>query len=74
MHLTLLLPARSRLGGAPLSPSSARLLGRGERLPDATPGRQAQLRRYFDLPEGHWIHGHETRDTRSATLYEHLVI
>jgi len=54
MRLTLLLPALSRLGGAPLSPKTARLLGRGERLPDATPGRQAQLRRYFDLPENKW--------------------
>jgi len=54
MHLTLLLPAFSRLRDAPLSPLAALMLGRGERLPDAPPGRQAQLRRYFDLPENQW--------------------
>jgi len=54
MQVTLLLPELSRLGGAPLSSHTARLLGRGERLPDAAPGRQAQLRRYFDLPENEW--------------------
>jgi len=54
MQLTLLLPAFSRLGGAPLSPLAALMLGRGERLQGAAPGRQAQLRRYFDLPENQW--------------------
>jgi len=54
MQVILLLPALARLGGSSLSDKSARLLGRGEHLPDAAPGRQAQLRRYFDLPEGHW--------------------
>jgi len=54
MPLTLLLPTLSRLRDAPLPPLALQMLGRGERLPGATPGRQAQLRRYFDLPEGQW--------------------
>jgi len=54
MQLTLLLPAFSNLRDAPLSPLAALMLGRGERLPDALPGRQAQLRRYFELPENQW--------------------
>jgi len=54
MQLTLLLPALSRLGGAALSPLTARYLGRGERLTGVAPGRQAQLRRYFGLPEHQW--------------------
>jgi len=54
MQLTLLLPALSHLGGATLSPLTARYLGRGVRLPGAVPGRQAQLRRYFDFPDNQW--------------------
>jgi len=71
MQLTLLLPSLSRLRDAPLSPLAALMLGRGERLADAEPGRQAQLRRYFDLPENEWplaalTREHECGDAEDA--------
>lgn len=48
--LRLLLPARERLhAGSVLPERLARLLGRADRLPDATPGRDAQLLRAFDV-------------------------
>lgn len=43
--LTLLLPARAQLKAAAL----ARWLARGDRLPDAAPGRAAQLRECFEF-------------------------
>ena len=52
--VTLLLPAASRLGGQRLSATTARRLGRGDRLPDGEAGRRAQLLRHFPLPGGGW--------------------
>jgi len=48
--LRLLLPARDRLRAGPTLPARlARLIGRADRLPDAPPGRDAQLLRAFDV-------------------------
>jgi len=54
MSIFLLLPASARLRGTPLSPRTARFLARSNPLPAAASGRQAQLRRYFELPAGQW--------------------
>ncbi|MHC9086219.1 phosphoglycerate mutase [Luteimonas sp. RIT-PG2_3] len=54
MQVTLLLPAMRRLGGQRLSVASARWLGRGSLAGPLEPGRQAQLRRQFQLHPGHW--------------------
>lgn len=54
MQATLLLPAMRRLGGQRLSVDSARWLGRSEASAALAPGRQAQLRRQFELHPAHW--------------------
>ncbi len=54
MRATLLLPASRRFGGQAFSTAAARVLGRGDRLPDATQGRRAQLLRHFRLVPNHW--------------------
>ena len=51
---TLLLPARARCGAAALPDALARVLGRADRSPPATPGERAQLLRHFDLLPRGW--------------------
>ena len=52
--ITLLLPVAARLGRQRLSAANARMLGRGDRLPDGVPGRRAQLLRHFPLRGEGW--------------------
>lgn len=52
--VVLLLPERRRFAGQPLSPAVARVLGRGDRHPDADAGETAQLQRWFDLLPRVW--------------------
>ncbi|MFC7300167.1 phosphoglycerate mutase [Cognatiluteimonas weifangensis] len=51
---TLLLPARTRLVGAPLPETMARALGRADRLSGGEPGERAQLLRHFQLLPRGW--------------------
>jgi hypothetical protein len=48
-RLSLMLPARSRFSGQPLSPELGRVLARADRTPAATAGSKPQLQRYFDV-------------------------
>lgn len=51
---TLLLPARDRLAGQPLSPALARALGRADATAAGESGERAQLLRHFDLLPAGW--------------------
>lgn len=61
--LTLLLPPWAAFGRQSLQGEVARALGRGDALPAADAGRQAQLRRYFSLLPERWSPAALTRQT-----------
>ncbi|AOH37081.1 phosphoglycerate mutase [Luteimonas sp. JM171] len=53
-EVTFLLPAAEAFGAQRLRGAPAQALGRADRVPGRQPGRQAQLRRHFELPHGTW--------------------
>ncbi len=69
-QLTLLLPARTRFRGQALPAELGRLLGRADRIPDATAGIKPQLQRYFDVIPRHCPVAPITRqlDARDANV------